>query len=304
MVSVLEVRKIFKKKEVIVRYAGGLGNQMFQYALRCNFEKRKKIVKDDVSHYKRNSDAMPFRLTEAFQNIVLNEAEEFEVDSFYKAKKSRNTIIKILNKLLPTTRLLQNEKQELIYESRILKTYSAYVTGYWQSYRYVQNVKEILTERFKFAKVEDEKVIQLVKRMKAENSVSIHIRAGDYQLPENVEIFGGICTLEYYHRAIKIMNEKLDNPLFFVFSNDIQWCKENFPLENVIWMDEKTLPQHEDWVEMYLMSCCKHNIIANSSFSWWAAWLNQNQDKIVIAPKKWLQTVENDEVCPEEWIRI
>lgn len=287
-----------------MRYAGGLGNQMFQYALRCNYEKKRKLVKDDIGHYKRYPNAMPFCLTDVFPNVVLNEAEKFEIDLFYEGKKSRNLFIKILNKFFPSTRLLQNENQELIYDSRILKARSAYVIGYWQSYRYVQSVQEIIADRFKFAKVEDEKIVRLVNKMKTENSVSVHIRAGDYLLPENAELFGGICTMNYYCTSIDKMRKKVNQPLFFVFSNDIQWCKENFILENVIWMDDKTLPQHEDWVEMYLMSCCKHNIIANSSFSWWAAWLNQNQDKIVIAPKKWLQTVENDEVCPKEWIRI
>lgn len=100
------------------------------------------------------------------------------------------------------------------------------------------------------------------------------------------------------------MREMLENPTFYVFSNDIAWCKEQFDLENVVWMDVDTLSEHEDWEEMYLMSCCKNNIIANSSFSWWGAFLNQNKEKIVVTPKKWMNDNVGKDICPKEWIRI
>lgn len=293
-----------RDNKIVIRYMGGLGNQMFQYAFRCNFEKKNKSVKDDIFFYKNNPNAMPFELKNSFPKILLEEAQEKDIDNFYIQKKNRSYIQKIKNKLFPYTRIFQNEKKELFYDPQILKVQSAYITGYWQNYRYVQNVKEILYERFEFPRIENEKIVRLIECISNENSVSLHIRAGDYLLPENVEIFGNICTLQYYKDAIQKITEKIKTPMFFVFSNDINWCKQNIPLENVIWMDEISLPEHEDWVEMYLMSCCKHNIIANSSFSWWAAWLNKNPKKIVVAPKQWLKNVEKEEMCPKEWIRI
>lgn len=293
-----------RDNKIVIRYMGGLGNQMFQYAFRCNFEKKNKSVKDDIFFYKNNPNAMPFELKNSFPKILLEEAQEKDIDNFYIQKKNRSYIQKIKNKLFPYTRIFQNEKKELFYDPKILKVQSAYITGYWQNYRYVQNVKEILYERFEFPRIENEKIVRLIECISNENSVSLHIRAGDYLLPENVEIFGNICTLQYYKDAIQKITEKIKTPMFFVFSNDINWCKQNIPLENVIWMDEISLPEHEDWVEMYLMSCCKHNIIANSSFSWWAAWLNKNPKKIVVAPKQWLKNVEKEEMCPKEWIRI
>ena len=196
------------------------------------------------------------------------------------------------------------KERELSFDSSILSKKEGYFSGYWQSYKYTEPVKKELREKFQFREIDDKKIREIVQQMTINNTVSLHIRAGDYLSPQNAAIFGGICTLEYYCTAIEFMVKKINNPLFFVFSNDINWCKENIPLSNVVWMDEKILSTHEDWVEMYLMSCCKHNIIANSSFSWWAAWLNENSEKIVIAPKKWLQTVENEEICPQEWIRI
>ena len=295
---------IFNKDKIIVRYAGGLGNQMFQYALRCNFIQKGKCVKDDISYYAKVSDAMPFRLTEVFPKIELAKAEEAEIEKYLKTKKPRNILVRIYNKLFPPKIKYYQEQQELVYDPKIEKIKSSYVSGYWQSFHYPENVKEELIKSFKFKGFVDEKIKELEKKIQDVNSVSVHIRAGDYLLPQNATIFGGICTIEYYQRAIALMGQKVKNPIFFIFSNDIEWCKNNFPLENVVWMDEATLPEHEDWEEMCLMSYCKHNIIANSSFSWWAAWLNQNPDKVIIAPQKWLQTVENDEICPRGWIRI
>lgn len=298
------MKKIFNPDKIIVRYAGGLGNQMFQYALRCNFVKFGKIVKDDISYYDKVPDAMPFKLTEVFPELKLVKAEEKEAEKYLRTQKPKNIILRVYNKVFPPKKKQYHERQELIYDPNILKIKSAYVSGYWQSYCYAENVEIELRKIFKFKEYGNDTINKLEKIIKETNSVSLHIRAGDYLLPQNITIFGEICTADYYRKAIELMIEKVQAPTFFVFSNDIKWCKENFSLNNVVWMDNETFPEHEDWIEMYLMSCCKHNIIANSSFSWWGAWLNNNQDKIVIAPKKWLQTVEKDEVCPKEWIRI
>lgn len=293
---------MFKKKTIIIRYMGGLGNQMFQYALRCYFEQKGKLVKDDLRYYENNPNVMPFRLKEFFPNILLNPAEDKEVNSFYEKKKARNILIKIVNKVIPSTRLIQEEKRELKYNRDILRAYSAYVMGYWQSYRYVEKVEDTVKKRFEFFRLDEEDAE--MKQIKSSNSVSLHIRAGDYLLPENNAIFGGICTIDYYRTAIELIKKQVENPLFFVFSNDIGWCKKNIPLENVVWVDSCKKEKYEDWMDMYLMASCKHNIVANSSFSWWAAWLNTNPNKIVIAPKKWTNIIKKDEVCPKNWIRI
>lgn len=291
------------KKKFIIGYAGGLGNQMFQYAFRCNFEKKGE-VRDDISYYEKVSDAMPFVLTEVFPNAKMIEASNKEKEKFLRLNASKSVLRKIYYRIFQLHEKHYYEKNELNFDDAVLLEKEGYFSGYWQSYKYVELVKEEIVERFRFEEQTETWVKELVKRMKEENSVSIHIRAGDYFSPQNVSLFGNICTASYYNYAIELICDKIDNPLFFVFSNDINWCKENIQLNNVVWMDENILPKHEDWVEMYLMSCCRHNIIANSSFSWWSAWLNKYPNKIIIAPKKWLQTVEKDEVCPKEWIRI
>jgi hypothetical protein len=116
--------------------------------------------------------------------------------------------------------------------------------------------------------------------------------------------FGGICTSEYYQKAIKLISESINNPVFFIFSDDINRVKEKLPLNNAIYTDWNL--GNDSWQDMFLMSRCYHNIIANSSFSWWAAWLNINRNKIVIAPERWFQDMETPNIHPEKrgWILI
>lgn len=133
-------------------------------------------------------------------------------------------------------------------------------------------------------------------------TVSIHIRRGDYLSQQFSAGFGNCCPLAYYREAIHYMKTYLDDITFVLFSDDMDWVKMNLPLDNAIYVDHN----HgvDSWQDMYLMSMCQHNIIANSTFSWWGAWLNDNTDKIVIAPKRWWSSIENDDVVPESWIRM
>ena len=138
--------------------------------------------------------------------------------------------------------------------------------------------------------------------MEEVDSVSLHIRRGDYLLPENRELFGGICTLDYYRRAIDYILDKVKNPFFFIFSNDIVWVKENMNISNslfITWNSGK-----DSWQDMFLMSKCKHNIIANSTFSWWGAWLNKNPQKIVISPSRFFNVSNNSDIVPDTWTSI
>ena len=166
--------------------------------------------------------------------------------------------------------------------------------GYWHNQAfYVQDLKfKKLNLNMKNAKVFD-----LITKT---NSVSIHVRRGDYLAPNNLEIFGGICTLEYYKQAIEEIKKRLSNPKFFIFSNDIEWCEENF---------KELQPTYISWnagndsiYDMYLMSCCKANIIANSSFSYWGARLGTNN--IVVYPNKWFNNQPTPDIFDESWISI
>ncbi|MEI6553564.1 MAG: alpha-1,2-fucosyltransferase, partial [bacterium] len=136
------------------------------------------------------------------------------------------------------------------------------------------------------------------------NSISIHIRRGDYISNQEANNFHGSCSIDYYTEAINIIKGKVSNPIFFVFSDDIAWVKENLKSDIVAtWVSEYNLDNTED---LLLMSFCKHQIIANSSFSWWGAYLNRNINKIVIAPKKWIANkgYNTDEITPSSWIKL
>ena len=175
-----------------------------------------------------------------------------------------------------------------------------YIKGYFQTEKYFKEIRNTLLSEFVINKkisLETDKIAEKIKNLK--NSCSLHIRRGDYISDKNANNIHGTCDLDYYKRAIDIMNSKYSNVSFFVFSDDIYWTKENLKIKNAFYVDNKTIP-HED---MYLMSLCSHNITANSSFSWWGAWLNKNENKTTIAPKNWFVDKENEVVC-ENWIKL
>ena len=134
------------------------------------------------------------------------------------------------------------------------------------------------------------------------NSISIHIRRGDYLHPKFNHLYGNICTIEYYKEAITILQQKYANLHFYIFSDDISWVKENLPIVPSTYIDWNK--KEDSWQDMYLMSQCKHNIIANSSFSWWGAWLNNNPNKTVICPSRFMNLNQQSDIVPEDWIQI
>lgn len=146
----------------------------------------------------------------------------------------------------------------------------------------------------------NERTRQIAKNINQENTVSVHVRRGDYQSPAFIDTLGKCCDIGYYIRAIDYMKKQVDSPRFVVFSDDMEWAKSNLPLNNAIYVVHNT--GADSWQDMYLMSLCKHNIIANSSFSWWGAWLNENEKKIVIAPEYWWGDWKCKDVVPDSWM--
>ena len=175
--------------------------------------------------------------------------------------------------------------------------------GTWQSELYFKNSTLQIRNIFEFNEsLMNIQTKNLANKMHQETSISIHIRRGDYLSSKYINGFSGICTLDYYKAAIEIINSRFIDGSFYIFTDDQEWVNENFQLENSLCVQHNT--GSDSWQDMYLMSRCKHNIIANSSFSWWGAWLNNNPDKIVIAPKYWWNGLDNDDVVPKNWLRI
>lgn len=286
---------------VVSRLIGGLGNQMFQYAAgRSLAELAKCELKIDVS---------------GFQNYALHNGYElniFNINAGIASSKDISSLVNKQSRLMSFIyRKLHIKKSKNLVESGFAfnanffnVSSSVYIDGYWQSYKYFELIDSQLRQEFTFKSPICGLNLQLSKKISSTNSVSVHVRRGDYVTNKQTNSVHGVCSVDYYHAAIHVIVENVENPVLFVFSDDIAWVKNNLTFYSpVVFVDHNTGKQ--SYNDMYLMSLCKHHIIANSSFSWWGAWLGSNPTKLVIAPKKWFT---NDAVTvdliPETWIRL
>ncbi len=262
---------------IITKINGGLGNQMFQYAVaKAIAIKNNDIFKLDITDYETYKLHNGYRL-----NIFRIDEKIANINDIQKLKGFDNLFYKILRKLnLYTKRSHYKERERTIFDTNVFNEKNIYLDGYWQNEKYFLDIREELLKDFTPKENNTTIVDSYLKQISNINSVSIHVRRGDYS--KHPEI--GILDISYYKNAIKYINDKIDNPSFFIFSNDLEWCEKNFDfIENKLFIND-TKTEIED---MTVMKNCKHNIVANSSFSWWSAWLNRNTNKIVIAPKKW-----------------
>lgn len=184
---------------------------------------------------------------------------------------------------------------------------NTHLIGFWQSEKYFKNIKSTIYEDFDFNKVKNISGSNsaYLRKINETNSVSIHVRRGDYVTNSEYNKIHGTTNENYYKSAVEHIYKNLDSPHFYIFSDDINWVKENLEFPGSYQYIEANTGRSAIF-DMWLMSTCKHNIIANSSFSWWAAWLNSNENKMVIAPSKWFQSIEHDtsDVIPPHWIKI
>ena len=287
----------------IVKVLGGLGNQMFQYALYLSLQKHhpNETIKIDTSCFKGYPLHNGFELSKIF-NIEENEATFMDkLKLAYPYNHYR--VWQILKRILPNRRTMFTESKEERYDSTIIsKIGNCYYDGYWQNERYFMDIRDSILQKFTPKKIKQQNK-EFVNELQSHESVSIHVRRGDYI---NNPLYGGICDMEYYKKAIKYTQENTHCNLYCIFSNDIEWCKKHlaplFDQKVVIYVNwNKGKDSYQD---MYLMSRCKHNIIANSSFSWWGAWLNDNSTKIVISPQKWNNIRNSEFELPKDWIKI
>ena len=269
---------------IIVRVTGGLGNQMFQYAMYKSLEKKGKLVKlDSKSFYETKKEHNGYELERIF-DIKPNKPTKEDLEKF--DENNISTLFKIKRKLFGDKKFVYDTK-EYVFNKDVYKLKNSYLNGYWQSIKYFEGIENDIKKDFRFKNQLDKNNLEILNEIENSNSISIHIRRGDYMSPENYNMYGCIATPTYYKKAIKVIEEKVENPTFFVFSNDMDWVKKNIQINSRVF-----------YIDMFLMSKCKHNIIANSSFSWWGAWLNENKNKIVIAPKKWInrEDVDSDKI--------
>ena len=288
---------------IIIEIIGGLGNQMFQYALgRYLSEKNNVDFKLDITGFEnyslRNYELGIFNIKESFAS-----PEEIEEIKY----KKQNIIIKMLRRK-KEKKLSKNYIQEkhFHFDPEILGIKdNVYLSGYWQSEKYFMEIADILKKEFSIKSEPNAKNREFLEKIKNTNSVSLHIRRGDYVSDAQTKSVHCVNFDEYYVNAVNLMKEKLENPHFFIFSDEPEWVKNNFAqdMEFIIVDCNSSDTGYED---MRLMSNCRHNITANSSFSWWGAWLNNNPDKIVITPQKWFNISERNikDLLPESWIKL
>ena len=294
---------------IIVKLMGGLGNQMFQYAFGKALSLRiKKELKFDLSFYNNNKDRQ-FELNNF--KIFNQEVSKNEIDKIVKSKPLiyKKIKYKIFHKTFPYYFFPIIIEKQFNYDPNILKIAgnNLYVEGYWQTEKYFKDYREELETDFRLKNENNSDFLKLKDKILASNSISIHIRRGDYVNNPVFKRNYGTCSNSYYKTAVEYINNHIDNIDIFVFSNDMLWAKKNLGLPyHVNYIDcNYSLKSCE---ELKLMSFCKHQIIANSSFSWWAGWLNNNPEKIVISPKIWFTNNElnkqSDDIIPNEWIQL
>lgn len=291
---------------VVVKLLGGLGNQMFQYSTgRAVAHRARTELLLDVSGF-AHYDLRRYELDE--WAIRARVASPEELAHAGVAARSPTWLSRISTALLPTPSVNRFKETSFGYDAGILKVAPpAYLEGYWQSDRYFSDVAELLRREFVLKQAFDASNQDISARIleAGARAVSLHVRRGDYVSNPQTTRYHGVCPLAYYVTAVNYISERVSNPHFFVFSDDLEWARENLNLDYAMTLVDVNGSDRSAW-DMALMMACRHHVIANSSFSWWGAWLNPNADKIVVAPKRWFAGASHDtsDLIPASWVRI
>lgn len=284
------------------RITSGLGNQMFQYAMAYSYAKKNEMpLAIDLTNFQisktRNYELNKFDL-DKYEKITFKNAPIeiklfwiFDLINMFLSKLLRKRIINKHNYTLKSVQIIR-EKQKKKYEVCFNENASSfYFSGFWQSPLYFNEYRDEIVKQFVPCYNLSVQIKNYESKITNCESVSVHIRRGDFL------DHGLFKSSDYQKRAIKFFEKKLDNPIFFFFSDDLDWVKNEFKNQkNAFFVSSDSENSAID--DIYLMSKCKNNIIANSTFSWWGAWLNQDQNKIVVAPHTGFS---NNDIIPKEW---
>ena len=291
---------------IITNLIGGLGNQMFQYAagralsLECGVP-----LQLDVSGFAWYGLHQGFELQRIF-NCTIDIAGEADVRCILGWQYSS-----AIRRVVSRQSMEAFRRKGFVVEPHFqywpeIKNVprDCYLTGYWQSEKYFADLALQIRADFTFWLPMESRNVELSKQINQVNAVSLHVRRGDYVNNANTAATHGFCTIDYYREAIRYIAERVDSPHFFIFSDDIAWVKENLKIDFPCRYIDHNLGA-ESYNDMRLMSMCRHHIIANSSFSWWGAWLNPSADKIIVAPKKWFANeTKTQDLIPQCWVRL
>lgn len=277
---------------VITKLYGGLGNQMFQYAAGLSLSSRLKTnLYINVGW---------FEGFEGNQNVT---QRTYELGAFGIMPQKMSLVDKVSVRFYPLT-VFREDGLQYHPEFERLKG-NIFLDGYWQSYKYINDSRDAIVKAFAFPDSISDENKKLLKQINQGTSVSLHIRRGDYASHKSTKAYHGLLDSEYYHKAVSLIVKKFKETHLLIFSDDPEWCRENlsFKVPTTFVGQNGVNSGVED---MRLMAACNHNIIANSSFSWWAAWLNHHPNKLIYAPRKWFQKDLSpiEDRLPPEWIKI
>lgn len=299
---------------IVVKLSGGLGNQMFQYAAALSLaSKNNQKLFIDLSFF------------------YIYELHEYALKHFNISAEIIDDIgkfgYKLINKFVPSKyrdylKKMPPYGNKIYTESRLSFDSSffnlgenIYLDGYWQSEKYFKDYDKIIRNEFTLKNSLNGLNKEIADKISDTNSISIHIRRGDYQVNKDTKKIHGVCSLNYYYKAIEFMSKKIEMPFFFIFSDDIEWVKSNLHInyahlfvEHNSEFNGERYTANKNHEDLRLMSLCRNNIIANSSFSWWGAWLNNNPQKIIVAPTNWYNNNELNlqalDIVPKSWIKL
>ncbi len=268
---------------IIVRLRGGLGNQLFQYAAGRALATHHQVpLKLDLYTYSKHT----YRRYELHHfNIDATEATRAEVHQF----TGSNPFIRYLNKRENYFRCPRVFAQPHyhFYDGFLTLPSDLYLSGYWQSERHFSGIASSLRSQLTPVQAMDERNLSFQRQMQSHDSVAVHVRRGDYSQGAYSSFFGTLPE-SYYGEAMTFVRKRIANPVFYFFSDDIAWCKSAFGTTGAEFVDHNR--GANAYKDLLLMASCRHNIIANSTFSWWGAWLNTHPDKVVVAPKQWFKS--------------
>ncbi len=290
---------------IIIKLIGGLGNQMFQYAA------GRRLAEINGANLKLDIGAFKNYALRKYELGVFNICEQFatkrEIDLLTLERSG------IINKAVD--RLIKRQakrKASYITENQphfdpeiLTLPDNVYLDGYWQSEKYFIDIEDTIRKEFTIKIVQDSKNKKTAEHIIDSESVSIHVRRGDYVSNEVTRQHHGTCPIEYYHAAIDIIAKKIKDPHFFVFSDEPEWSREKLVLDySATYVAHNN--EENSYEDLRLISLCNHHIIANSTFSWWGAWLSPYPEKIVIAPRKWFNREDRDikDLFPQKWVII
>lgn len=289
---------------VIVELNGGLGNQLFQFAagLSLSLHHRVSLKVNPASYDKPDPITGTQRTLDLTQfEVPVTIASESEIDNFLV----QSQLAAWYEKILPFHKRSVYKEKDLTFDTEFFKSRSnLYLKGNRQSEKYFKPFEKEIRSAYIIKKEFTIRVNDFAEQIRSTNSVALHIRRGDYLTPIATDVLG-LIPLNYYQTAIDLLSKKIKIDHLYLFSDDINWLENNFShaIPSTFVSNRHTKLPIEDF---YLISQCKHQVIANSTFSWWAAWLNPNPDKIVIAPKKWFNNAPYDtrDLIPDSWIKI